>query len=586
MSISFSGLTSGLDTSSWIESLVSLKQAKVTTLQTQREEIVASKNTLNSIKSFFTAFRSTLQKITAGKFGNTANAMDIFSRNIAVSSNPNIITAIVNETAQEGSYQIKVDQLATKTTVTSGDRRTSSTTGVNLSVANYADMNTTMEVIGITEGILKFNKDGTTINLNIERTDTLNDLNNKLGDDITLSINDGKIEISSNEGPIYYISIPSSSNFESVVGLSNTEDGKIVGTSNLYRVNRNTALMTAGVFRYDDITAGTFKVGDSEITIDGETTISDVIDQINNSEVSNATAHWDDHNAKLIIESRITGNYALSIQDNTSNFAKVFGFVGENNILFTEYQVLGKNSIFSINGEQDSAFTNELDSTITGITGVTINLKNVSSNGEYTTITIEKDKETLANAVSSLVDSYNTLVENIDEELARDNSLVSLSGLKFLKNQIRSLMTSSFLNDGNYQKLSTIGISTKAASPGDINTAGINKLSFDKNKFIEAFSSDPDSVRKLMLGTDTNKGIIWQIEDIVDTAVSSVSGYFSTTNNTFNKQISRIDNRIKKASSGVDIYRERLERKFNAMELLITKMQDQYGSFLNTGAMM
>lgn len=586
MSISFSGLTSGLDTSSWIESLVSLKQAKVTTLQTQREEIVASKNTLNSIKSFFTAFRSTLQKITAGKFGNTANAMDIFSRNIAVSSHPNIITAIVNETAQEGSYQIKVDQLATKTTVTSGDRRTSSTTGGNLSVANYADMNTTMEVIGITEGILKFNKDGTTINLNIERTDTLNDLNNKLGDDITLSINDGKIEISSNEGPIYYISIPSSSNFESVVGLSNTEDGKIVGTSNLYRVNRNTALMTAGVFRYDDITAGTFKVGDSEITIDGETTISDVIDQINNSEVSNATAHWDDHNAKLIIESRITGNYALSIQDNTSNFAKVFGFVGENNILFTEYQVLGKNSIFSINGEQDSAFTNELDSTITGITGVTINLKNVSSNGEYTTITIEKDKETLANAVSSLVDSYNTLVENIDEELARDNSLVSLSGLKFLKNQIRSLMTSSFLNDGNYQKLSTIGISTKAASPGDINTAGINKLSFDKNKFIEAFSSDPDSVRKLMLGTDTNKGIIWQIEDIVDTAVSSVSGYFSTTNNTFNKQISRIDNRIKKASSGVDIYRERLERKFNAMELLITKMQDQYGSFLNTGAMM
>ena len=61
MSISFSGLTSGLDTSSWIESLVSLKRAKVTTLQTQREEIVASKDTLNSIKSFFTAFRSTLQ---------------------------------------------------------------------------------------------------------------------------------------------------------------------------------------------------------------------------------------------------------------------------------------------------------------------------------------------------------------------------------------------------------------------------------------------------------------------------------------------------------------------------------------------
>ena len=38
MSISFSGLASGLDTSSWIESLVALKRAKVTVLQEQKEE--------------------------------------------------------------------------------------------------------------------------------------------------------------------------------------------------------------------------------------------------------------------------------------------------------------------------------------------------------------------------------------------------------------------------------------------------------------------------------------------------------------------------------------------------------------------
>lgn len=456
----------------------------------------------------------------------------------------------------------------------------------NFSAANYADMNTTMEVIGITEGTLQFKKGGTTINLNIEKTDTFNDLNDKLGNDVTLSINDGKIEISSNDDPIYYISTLSSSNFESIVGLSNSENGKVIGTSKLYCVNKNTALTTAGIFRNGDINAGTFKVGDQEITIDNETTISDVIDQINGSETSNATARWDDHNAKLIIESRITGETAIYIQNGTSNFAEVFGFVDENNTLLIDSQELGQKALFSIDGVDGESFFNVLDSSITGITGVTINLKGVSSNGEYTTLIIEKDKETLANAVSNLVDSYNTLIENIDKELARDNSLVSQSGLKSLRNRIRSLMTSSFTNDGNYERLSTIGISTKAASPGDISTAGINKLSFDKNKFIEAFSADPDSVRKLMLGTDANKGIIWQIEDIVDTAVSSVSGYFSTTNNTYNKQISRIDNRIKKASSGVDIYRERLERKFSAMELLITKMQDQYSSFLNAGFMM
>ena len=37
MTISFSGLASGLDTSSWVESLVKLKQAKIDTLQEEKE---------------------------------------------------------------------------------------------------------------------------------------------------------------------------------------------------------------------------------------------------------------------------------------------------------------------------------------------------------------------------------------------------------------------------------------------------------------------------------------------------------------------------------------------------------------------
>ena len=37
MTISFSGLASGLDTTSWVESLVALKQAKVETLEEEKE---------------------------------------------------------------------------------------------------------------------------------------------------------------------------------------------------------------------------------------------------------------------------------------------------------------------------------------------------------------------------------------------------------------------------------------------------------------------------------------------------------------------------------------------------------------------
>ena len=101
MSISFSGLASGLDTSSWIESLVALKRAKVTTLQEERENILLSKDTLNSIKSFFNSFRSTIERITDTRFNIVS--MDLFAQNIATSANLNVLTATATSEAEEGT---------------------------------------------------------------------------------------------------------------------------------------------------------------------------------------------------------------------------------------------------------------------------------------------------------------------------------------------------------------------------------------------------------------------------------------------------------------------------------------------------
>lgn len=50
MSISFSGLSSGIDTSSWVESLVALRQAKVTKLEEEKESVVSIQDVLSNIK--------------------------------------------------------------------------------------------------------------------------------------------------------------------------------------------------------------------------------------------------------------------------------------------------------------------------------------------------------------------------------------------------------------------------------------------------------------------------------------------------------------------------------------------------------
>ena len=101
MSISFSGLASGLDTSSWVEALVSIKQQKVTSLQTDLTGLQTQKSTLTSTRSTFNSFRTALEKLTDMKFGGT---FDLFGRNSAVSSNEDVFTATATSSALKQSY--------------------------------------------------------------------------------------------------------------------------------------------------------------------------------------------------------------------------------------------------------------------------------------------------------------------------------------------------------------------------------------------------------------------------------------------------------------------------------------------------
>ena len=126
------------------------------------------------------------------------------------------------------------------------------------------------------------------------------------------------------------------------------------------------------------------------------------------------------------------------------------------------------------------------------------------------------------------------------------------------------------------------GISTEAASAGNTSTSNINVLSFDKEKFIEAFEKDSGALKTLLVGDDVNLGVFSRIEKVVESAVASATGYFATTDNSFRNQIERLDNKIASANAAVERYKSRLESKFQYMDMLISNIQNQYSSFLGT----
>jgi len=116
MTISFTGLGSGMDYSSWIDALVEAKKANLTTIENKITATEAAQTALSELKSSFTSFNSTLTTFTDS---NLISAFDIFGRRQVTSSDEGkTVSATVSNDATIQSFELNVLQLATSTVAT------------------------------------------------------------------------------------------------------------------------------------------------------------------------------------------------------------------------------------------------------------------------------------------------------------------------------------------------------------------------------------------------------------------------------------------------------------------------------------
>ena len=485
-----------------------------------------------------------------------------------------------------GGYVASTDTL--KATTTTIEEKT-------FSVANYANYNTKMSLMNISSGTLSVYLNGQKATIKIDKNQTFGDLRSLVSTefaDVDLTFEDGYIKFySKKDGDKVEVGATTdTSNFAAITGITSDGNGAVKSARELFCVNNSSVITNSGLFRKGDVTKGTFTVGNATFTIDDKTTISDIISQINSNDEANATAYWDSIEGNFVIKSRTTGSALINIEAGTSNFTDIMGFTnsewaadGSLNVtrMNTASQEVGNNAKFSINGTYYTSTSNNITSDVSRIKGLTINLKGLTD-GSAITLTVEKDKETLANAVSDIVDSYNELMDNVDKEITKEGKLKDQSTLKLIRNQLRSLMTSSDAGTTIFRNLDAIGIKVEAASGNNISTSGLTTLNFDKDKFFEAFKSDQNAVKDLLVGSANNTGIFTKVENLVESSLKSVSGYFESADKSYQKQINNLDNKIEKQKTALERYRAQLESKFSSMDILIANMQQQYSSFLRT----
>lgn len=578
--ITFTGLASGMDTSSWINALVSIKQQSVTKLQNSKTTVETSSNVLNTIKSKVSTLRSSIEKFTDAKFGGS---FDVFSKNKVTTSKNSVVTASATADAARQDLDIIVNKLATSTKATStlgssglinGDTKFSELSGGNAKT-----------------GSLSIYVDGSKKSIDITEDDTIDDVLNKIveasGDTVEATVSDGKISISGKDGRNVVVGAASDkSNFVAVTGLvKDAETGAYESSSKISRINTSSKLVDA----FDNLTTGTFKIGNAEFTIDENTTVKGLIANINRSDDAGVSAYWDASKGEMVLTSKTEGAFNINVEAGTSNFTDVFGYTstvtdadGNTSSVLNDQQ-LGEYAELIINGSTLISSSNTVTSEISGIDGLTLTLKSVSKaddSGEITpsNVKIEQDSDALLEAAKAFVNAYNETISNIDDNTSYGDALYGDSALTSLRTNLRRTATAS-IDEGTMKLLSDIGISTGKAT-NSTSTTSVNKLEIDEEKFKEALTKNPDAVKSLLVGDNkgesTSGGVMNKLEKIVEDSLQTTTGYFDAKSKSLSSKIKTLENSITSAQSRVDSYKARLEKQFSNMEQLISSIQKSY----------
>src|SRR5574344_311092 len=576
MSITVSGLGSGLDYDSWIDALVAIKQKDIDAVSTQVTNVKTEQSTLNTLEKDYKSLQTAIKTFT-----NALSTEDVFNQKTATSSS-DAVSASVTTSATSQSLSVSVSQLATSTVAKSASTAAaylSSTTKLSSLSSGSFEAGTFSVYVNGTKNSITLTSDETV-------DDVLSSLNSITGVSASLS-NDGKLTIASSDSSTYSVTVGSSSDTSNLTDLMSLtlSNGTYSSSKSIFTTNTADALTSSGEFAAGTITAGTFTIGSTSFTIDSSTTLDSIISSINSSSAG-VTASWDSNAGKMFLTSSSCGavNINITAGDGTvgdtdaSNFTDIMGLTtstwdSDGNLastaLNTSSQTLGTNAILTVNGTQITSSSNTVTSATTGLTGVTLTLNSTTSSAA--TVAVTTDTSKITSALESVITAFNTAISATDTATATDGDLYGETILKSLRNNIRREATAAISGLGSYTNLADIGITT-----GDYTTdtsASTSTLQLDSTKLASALASDPDSVKALLVGHGTTDGVFDTLNTTLTNSLNSTSGFFTTKDTTYDSKISTLNKKITKMTTALTKYKESLETKFQAMDTLISNLK-------------
>lgn len=571
MTITVSGLGSGMDYDSWIEKLVAVKQADIDAVSSNIKTIQKSQTSLSSVKTDYQALQSAIKSFTTA-----LSSDDVFNQKTATSSS-DAVKASATSNALAQSLKISVSELATATTASS-----------SYTAASYADASTKVTDVSngsLTTGKFSIYVDGVKKEITVgsgTTDDTLGEIVTSIDNltGVAASLNaEGKLTISAESGHSITVgSTSDTSNFTKVMSLTRDADTGVYSSSKSIFDTSTSALITNTTFRKSDgsdatVTTGKFIIGSTEITVGATDTLSSIIDKINKSSTG-VTAAWDSNTGKIKLTANDEGAVGINIEAGTSNFTDVMGLTS-GGALNTGSQTLGTNAVLTINGTTITSASNTVTSDISGIKGLTLTLNAKTTSDASVEIT--QDTTKITEAITNVVSKYNKVITDTDSATTTDGNLYGESILTSLRTKLRRFASSSIGGEETYKTLASIGITTGAVSTDT--SAKTNTLKIDSTKLADALKTNPDAVKTLLAGDTDTEGILEQMGTVVDNALDTTKGYFVKRDKSYTSQVSRLNDKVTDMTTSLSEYKKQLETKFAALDKLIAGLQNQASVF-------
>ncbi|MBR6552115.1 MAG: flagellar filament capping protein FliD, partial [Clostridia bacterium] len=424
----FSGMISGMDTDQLVEKLLSGTQSKIdkqNALKTQTEwKIENYRDVITTINSFSSKFFNT--SYGASSKNNLASSA-FFNAMTSKVSGGNAVKVISSATgASTEDMNIIVKQLASKTKLSSsvnvsGKEAVLKGGTVNVeelksAIDTYGEFTFTLSLDGAQKAITLNKADITDADGNITEDSVISalatEISQKFGDYVKLNV----AEIDGTKNLSLAVDFNGESGHELKITGSNASFlGFDPGSST--RISTSSKLSSLGL-------AGdsfSFEINGEKFSFTGENTIADVISAVNKSDAGVKLSYSSISDSFSIESTEFGSGYNINITETEGGFlAKIFGSENfENGVLKNEAVTRGTDALVSINGNEFSRNSNTFT-----IEGITMQLTSVSEakydsvgniTGYYeTTVSTERDTESVFNTIKSFVEEYNKMIEKLN----------------------------------------------------------------------------------------------------------------------------------------------------------------------------